>query len=57
MTRTESLYEISLIKRKGGRDFHGGPVVRNPPANAKDTGLILGLGGFHMMRNNSACVP
>ena len=24
------------------QDFHGGPVVGNPPANAGDTGLIPG---------------
>ena len=32
-------------------------MVKNPPANAGDTGLILGLGRFHMTQNNSACVP
>ena len=25
-------------------DFPGGPVVKNPPASAGDTGLIPGLG-------------
>ena len=25
-------------------DFPGGPVVKNPPVNAGDTGLIPGLG-------------
>ena len=25
-------------------DFPGGPVVKNPPVNARDTGLIPGLG-------------
>ena len=29
-------------------DFPGGPVVKNPLANAGDTGLIPGLGRFHM---------
>ena len=29
-------------------DFLGGPVVKNPPANAGDTGLIPGPGRFHM---------
>ena len=29
-------------------DFAGGPVVKNLPANAGDTGLIPGLGRFHM---------
>ena len=26
------------------RDFLGGPVVKNPPSNAGDTGLIPGRG-------------
>ena len=25
-------------------DYHGGPVVKNPPANAGDMGLTPGLG-------------
>ena len=29
-------------------DFPGGPVVKNPPANAGDTGLIPAPGRFHM---------
>ena len=33
---------------KEKRDFPGGPVVQNPPANAGDTGLIPDLGGFHL---------
>ena len=35
-------------------DFPGGPVVRSPPANAGDTGLIPGPGGSHMPRSSSA---
>ena len=41
-----------------------GPVVKNPPANAGDMGLILNLGGSHMLRSTKpvrhsywACVP
>ena len=34
------------------RGFPGGAVVRNPPANAGDTGSIPGLGGSHMPRSN-----
>ena len=30
-------------KRIKYRDFLGGPVVKNPPSNARDTGLIPGL--------------
>ena len=29
-------------------DLRGGPVVKNPPANAGDTGSIPGLERFHM---------
>ena len=36
-------------------DFPGGPVVKNPPANAGDKGLIPGPGRFHMLRDNKAC--
>ena len=30
-------------------DFLGGPVVKNPPADAGDTGSISGPGRFHML--------
>ena len=34
-----------------------GTVDKNPSASAGDIGLILGLGGFHMMRSNEAHGP
>ena len=34
------------------RGFPGGAVVRNPPANAGDTGSIPGPGGSYMPRSN-----
>ena len=34
------------------QDFPGGAVVKNPPANAGDTGSIPGLGRSHMPRSN-----
>ena len=34
------------------RGLPGGAVVKNPPANAGDTGLSPGLGGSHMPRSN-----
>ena len=41
------------IKRMWFRDFPpGGTVVKNPPANAGDTGSIPGLGRSHMPRSN-----
>ena len=33
-------------------DFPGGPVVKNPPANAGDTDLILGMGRFYIAWGN-----
>ena len=33
------------------RDFSGGAVVRNLPANAGDTGSSPGLGRSHMLRS------
>ena len=35
----------------------GGAVVKNPPANAGDTGSSPGLGRSHMPRSNYAGVP
>ena len=32
--------------------FPGGTVVKNPPANARDTGSIPGPGRSHMLRSN-----
>ena len=41
------------------RDFPGGAVVENPPANAGDTGSIPGPGRSHMLRatTTEACAP
>ena len=33
-------------------DFPGGVVVKNPPANAGNTGSIPGLGRSHVPRSN-----
>ena len=38
------------IKKMWG--FPGGAVVKNPPANAGDTGSIPGLGRSHRPRSN-----
>ena len=43
--------------KKQNRGFPGGPGVKNPPANAGDTGSIPGLGRSHMPRGNKACSP
>ena len=46
-----------VANQKSPLDFPGGAVVKNPPANAGDTGLSPGLGGSHMPWSNEACVP
>ena len=38
--------------RQQFQDFPGGPVVKNMPANARDTGSIPGLGGFHVLQDS-----
>ena len=37
------------------RDFSGGAVVKNPPANAGDMGLSPGPGRSHMVEHLSPC--
>ena len=39
------------------RDFPGGAVVKNPPANAGDTGLSPDPGRSHMPQSNQARAP
>ena len=34
------------------REFPGGPVVKNPPASAEDTGSIPGPGRSHVLWGN-----
>ena len=45
------LYYIKM-KRHNYRDFSGGAVVKNPPANAGDTGSSPGPGRSHMRWSN-----
>ena len=40
------------VKNKESGDFPGGAVVKNPPANAGDTGSIPGPGRSHMLQSN-----
>ena len=42
--------ERPYLKKDEG--FPGGAVVKNPPANAGDTGSIPGPGRSHMPRSN-----
>ena len=39
-------------KVNGIGDFRGGAMVKNPPANAGDTGSNPGPGRSHMLRSN-----
>ena len=41
-----------VLKKTQPRDFPGGAVVKNPPANAGDTGSIPGSGRSHMPQSN-----
>ena len=45
------------FKKWWGEGFPGGIVVKNPPANAGDTGSSPGLGRSHMPRSNEARAP
>ena len=45
------------FKKSLSRGFPGGAVVKNPSANAGDTGSSPGLGRSHMPRSNEACAP
>ena len=41
-----------LLRENTSRDFPGGAVVKNPPANAGDTGSNPGPGRSHMPWSN-----
>ena len=43
---------MSIVKRSADVDFPGGAVVKNPPANAGDTGSNPGPGRSHMPQSN-----
>ena len=40
------------VNEKERRDFPGGAMVKNPPANTGYTGLSPGLGRSHMPQSN-----
>ena len=43
---------MAIIKKTTKRDFPGGAVVKNPPANAGDTSSSPGPGRSHMPWSN-----
>ena len=45
------------FKKRRWREFPGGPVDKNPSANAGDTGSIPGLGRSHRLQRNQVHVP
>ena len=47
-----SRFSTYIRQIKMGQDLPGGPVVKNPPANAGNTGLIPSPGRFHVSRSN-----
>ena len=47
----DTCYNVTNLKNmlnERNQDFPGHPVIKNPPANAGDTGLIPGLGRYCM---------
>ena len=48
--------QLASLKTKS-QAFPGGSLVKNPPANAGDTGSVPGLGRSHMPQSNEASVP
>ena len=51
-TKSQSSQINKYFKKINIRDFPGGAVVKNPPTNAGDTGLIPGPGRSHMPWSN-----
>ena len=49
--------EVIVTLKRIYRDFPRGAVVKNPPANAEDWGLIPGPGRSHMPWSNETCAP
>ena len=45
-------WQILIIRSPASGDVPGGAVVKNPPANAGDTGSIPGLGRSHILGSN-----
>ena len=48
----KDLHFFSFFQKIIFGDFPGGPLVKNPPANAVDMGLSPGLGRLHVLQGN-----
>ena len=46
------IYVVQVNQKNSKEDFPGGTVVKNPPANAGDTGSSPALGRSHMPQSN-----
>ena len=51
-SKADTASALEKFKVQWMRDFPGGAVVKNPPANAGDMGSSPGPGRSHMPRNN-----
>ena len=49
--------EKTIIPKESCWGFPSGTVVKNPPANARDTGSSPGMGRSHMLRSSWAHEP
>ena len=49
--------QVKVLSTLLRRDFPGGPVFKELPANARNAGSILGPGRLHMPGSNEACAP
>ena len=49
--KDEKMYHVNAYQ-KNVEGFLGGPVVKNPPASAGDTGSIPGPGRLHMPQSS-----
>ena len=52
ITHKNTTYYLLSPHKNDLEDFPGGTVVKNPPANAGDTGSRPGQGRSHMPRSN-----
>ena len=55
MRRKQQTQQTRLLEFQELGYFPGSPVVKNPPANAGDTGSILGPGRSHTPREDPTC--
>ena len=52
ISRNKINFTVNGVRNMLDRDFPGGTVVKNPPANAGDMGSSPGPGRSHMLQSN-----